>query len=72
MHEEIIDEEDEFYDNFRASPVPHYPEITPVGLNEHLIRMQKSREIKRMSNMKPYRSTSSNGDVAPFSLDERT
>ena len=69
---EVIDEEDEFYDNFRASPVPSYPEITPVGLNEHLIRMQKSREIKRMSNLKPYRSVNSNADVAPFSLDERT
>jgi hypothetical protein len=42
-----------------------------VGLNEHLMRMQKSREIKRMSNLKPYRSISSNAEVAPFSLEER-
>jgi hypothetical protein len=65
---EVIYEEDEFYDNFKASPVPAYPEITPVGLNEHLARMQKSRDIKRMSNLKPYRSAGSVSEISPFTL----
>lgn len=68
----VIDEEEEFSESFRANPVPVYPEVTPVGLSEHLVRMQKSREIKRMSSLKPYRSASQSAEVAPFTLMERS
>ena len=68
----VIDEEEEFQDSFRANPVPAYPEITPVGVSEHLIRMQKSRKSKRISNLKPYRSVNQSAEIAPFSLVERS
>ena len=34
--------------------------------------MQKSREIKRMSNLNPYKSTNSSAEIAPFTLNERS
>ena len=39
----VIDEEEEYDQGFKASPVPEYPDIVPYGLNEHLARMEKSR-----------------------------
>lgn len=65
----VIDEQDEFPQGFRAQPVPAYPEVVPTGINEHLARMQKSREIKRINSLKPYRSGSSEGGA--FGIEER-
>jgi hypothetical protein len=64
-----IDEEEEFaYAGFRAQPVPVFPEVTPTGIQEHLTRMQKSREYKRMTNLKPIHAGNSQNEVGPFTL----
>jgi hypothetical protein len=39
----VIDEEEEYSQGFRAQPIPAYPDVMPSGLNEHLVRMEKSR-----------------------------
>jgi hypothetical protein len=46
----IPEEEYEEETVFKANPVPNYPDVQPiVGVNEHLERMQKSRENKKTS-----------------------
>lgn len=66
----IIDEEEEYAQGFRAQPIPAYPDVVPTGLNEHLVRMEKSREIKRINSLKPYRCGTQT-EVGPFTLNAR-
>ena len=54
----VIDEEEEYLQGFRAQPIPAYPDVVPSGLNEHLVRMEKSREIRRINSLKPYHYSS--------------
>ena len=68
----VIDEEEEYEQGFRASPVPDYPDVVlPSGVNEHVVRMERSREVKRMSSLKSWKSQLTANNVAPFTLSER-
>jgi hypothetical protein len=66
----IIYEDEEYSQSFRAQPIPAYPDVVPSGLNEHLVRMEKSREIKRINSLKPYHY-STQSEVGPFTLNAR-
>ena len=58
---------------FKAQPIPTYPEVAPNGLHEHLERMQKSREIKRINSLRhlPSLHTIQDRNIKEFGIDER-
>ena len=58
----VIPEEDYEEDHlFRANPVPLYPDANPIGVSEHLERMQRSREIKKINSLRTYSSHGHSG-----------